>query len=157
MDQVPGREEGVQASEESATPKRPETTTLSETGPQVTSRRRPLLIFGRRAWYLVLLDVMAVAWMATAGSWFDQQGPLAVITLGGHHQLVTTLATLSFMLLAGLSVPTEGFTQASTGEEAVLTAATVLGAVALAGLLSVVLLVLLCGMFVGLLVKLFLR
>jgi hypothetical protein len=123
--------------------------------PLPQSRKR--LQRGRRTWVLMLLDAMAVAWMVSAGTWFDERGLLGVITLGGHPNLVTLLAVASFLVLAGLAVSTEGFTWASPAELALLALAGVLTTVALAGLLSLGLLVLIGGTFIGLLIKLALR
>ena len=118
--------------------------------------RRPLA-YGRKAWIPLLLDVMAVAWMTSAGGWFDRHGLLSVITLGGHHDVVTVLAVASFAILTGLAVSTEGFARASAPELGLLTVAVLCTVVALAGLLSLVALVLGVGVFVGLLVKLTVR
>lgn len=124
-----------------------------ETGPEPLGPRRRRRI----PWSLVLLDMMAVAWMTSAGSWFDDRALFEVITLGGHHELVAVLATVSFVILAGLAVSTQGFARASSAEMTLFMVAAVLTVVALAGLLSLVALIVGAGIFVGLLVKLFLR
>ncbi|WP_285599382.1 hypothetical protein [Kineosporia sp. NBRC 101731] len=125
--------------------------TTSSTAPSADGRR-PSPIRGWRPWLFVLLDVMAVAWMTTAGGWFDDR--FAVITLGGHHHLVAALAATSFVILAGLAGSTRGFARASGPELGLLAVAVVLTLVAWAGLLILVLLVVLGGTTLGLLVKL---
>jgi hypothetical protein len=129
-----------------ATPPRPSTTRSAP------ARRK--LTAGRRLRRLAVLDVMAVAWMVTAGGWFDRHGMLTVATLGGHPQIVAALATVSLLLLAGLAVSTQGFDRATAAERVLLVVAGVLTVAALAGLFAIVGLVLLVATFVGLLVKL---
>ncbi len=120
---------------------------------QSPPRQRPRANVARRVWVLMLLDVMAVAWMVSAGRWFDQ-GLLSVVTLGGHPRLVTALATASFVLLACLTVSTGGFERASTAEIVLVVIGCLLAVVALAGLFSLVLLVVCGGVLLGLLARL---
>jgi len=122
--------------------------------PQSTSSRRHLA-HGGRLWNLVALDVMAISWMITAGEWFDGHGgPIRVVTLGGHHQLVLVLAAISLAVLSVLAVTTEGFTWFSGPEMAVLSVAGLTTLVAVAGFLSIVLLVVGIGGLIGLLFRL---
>ena len=122
---------------------------VPQSHPSIHGRRSAL---GRRFGVLATtLDLMAVAWMTVAGDWFDRYPPLS---LGGHHQIVAGLATFSLLLLAGLVVPTEGFSRVTSIEIVVLIVAVGLSAVALAGLL---LSVLVMGTTVGLMIKLFRR
>jgi hypothetical protein len=126
--------------------------------PQKVIQVRRTLGHGERVWGLALLDVMAMAWMASAGSWLDQaSGFTAVITLGGHHKIAFALAVISFAILAVLAVTTEGFSRISAMEIGFLSVAGVLTVVALAGLLSVVLLVVGAGFFLGLVGRLLIR
>ncbi|GAB6900616.1 hypothetical protein [Kineosporia succinea] len=134
-----------------------ETLAAQEVTVQTKAPRRPPSRYGRKPWALVLLDVLAGAWTTTAGPWIDDAGVLAVITLGGHHEVVTALAAVSFVILTALSVTTRGFARASGPELVLLATAGLLTLVALAGLLSVVLLVVLGGTSVGLALKLLRR
>ena len=105
----------------------------------------------RVLWVVAVLDMMAVAWMISAGDWLDQKtsGFAEVIMLGGHHRLVLILAAVGFVMLAGLAVLTEGFTSASRLEIALLTIACTISVVALAGALSAILLVVVAALLVG--------
>lgn len=126
--------------------------------PQKVISVRRTIPHGERIWGLAVLDVMAGAWMAAAGSWLDQASRFtAVITLGGHHKIALGLAVVSFAILAVLAVTTEGFSRSSAVEMAFLSVAGVLTVVALAGLLSVVLLVVGGGFFIGLVGRLLIR
>jgi hypothetical protein len=121
------------------------TVTASPGGNQVWSRRPPPP--SNRIWIPALLDVMAVAWMIPYGSWLDDASRLtSVITLGGHHQVVTALAVTSFVILAVLAVMTEGFSEWHALDSAVLSLAGGMTVVATAGILSIVVLVILVGL-----------
>jgi hypothetical protein len=92
----------------------------------------------RLLWIVAIADMVAVAWMTAAGGWLDQTSRLtSVVTLGGHHTLVLIMALVGFLLLAGLALPTEGFTVKRY--EASLTIACFISIAALAGALSVIL------------------
>jgi hypothetical protein len=92
----------------------------------------------RLLWMVAIADMVAVAWMIAAGGWFDQTSRLtSVVTLGGHHALVLTMALVGFLMLAGLALPTKGFTVKR--DEALLTIACFISIAALAGALSVIL------------------
>ena len=94
----------------------------------------------RLLWLVAVLDMVAVAWMIAAGSWFDQTSRLtSVVTLGGHHTLVLIMALVSFVMLAGLGLPTKGFTSAINRDAALLTIACFMSIVALAGAISLIL------------------
>jgi hypothetical protein len=105
----------------------------------------------RCLWIVAVLDMMAIAWMIAAGDWLDQRtsGFAEVITLGGRHRLVLILAAVSFLMLAGLAVPTEGFTAAGRLEIALLVVASTISVVALAGALSAILLLVLAALLLG--------
>jgi hypothetical protein len=83
-------------------------------------------------WALVALDVMVAAWMLAGGEWLDSTMP--VVTLGGHHLVVLWLAVSGFALLAGTALLT-----------------TLVSVVALAGALSVLLLLVLAVFLLALL------
>ena len=92
-------------------------------------------------WSLVVADVMAVAWMLSAGDWLDRYSAVtAVVTLGGHHFLVMWLAVAGFAMLGGLALLTGGFAVAGRGHVPLLVLAELVSIVALAGLLAVLLL-----------------
>ena len=97
----------------------------------------------RRAfWAVAALDVMAAAWMLSAGDWLDRQSRVsAVVTLGGHHLVVLGLAGFAFAILAVLAPLTAGFSVANRPQLAALAVAGVASTIALAGVLSVVALV----------------
>lgn len=103
----------------------------------------------RWLWILIGADVMAAIWMITAGSWFDAHPLTVVITLGGHHRITLALAVVGFVILAVLAPLTQGFTLASRPQGALLATAALISIVALAGILSLTLAVLLAGLFVG--------
>jgi hypothetical protein len=135
-----------------------EVVTVHYIPPQKVIQVRQILPHGERIWGLALLDVMAVAWMASAGSWLDQtSGFTAVITMGGHHKIALALAVISFAILAVLAVTTEGFSRISPMEMGFLSVAGVLTVVALAGLVSVVLLVVGAGFLIGAVGRLLIR
>lgn len=90
----------------------------------------------RRLSTVAMLDMVMVAWMITAGNWFDQTSKLtAVIILGGHHKLVMILALTAFGMLAALALLTDGFTSANRLEVALIIIAWVISIVALAAAL----------------------
>jgi hypothetical protein len=98
---------------------------------------RPLELRPIWLWALIGFDVMELAWMKVFGAWFDSFSPVtSVATLGGHHQVVMLLAGAGFVVLAGLSVPTGGFTTASRRQVVVIAVGCVLSVVALAGFIS---------------------
>ena len=105
----------------------------------------------RCLWIVAVLDMMAIAWMIAAGEWLDQKtsGFAEVITLGGHHWLVLILAAVGFLMLAGLAVLTEGFTSAGRLEIGLLTIASTISVVALAGAMSAILLLVVAGLLLG--------
>jgi len=112
----------------------------------------------RRLWIVAMLDMVTVAWMIAAGTWFDQTSSLtSVITLGGHHRLVLVLALASFAMLAGLALLTDGFTSANQLEIALIVTACVVSVVALAGALSAILLLAVVALLLGSGTRLLLR
>jgi hypothetical protein len=111
----------------------------------------------RRLWLLAALDMMGVAWMIALGNWLDQTSALTkVITLGGHHVLVLVMALVGFLMLASGAVLTNGFRSASTLRLILITAGCVISVAALAGALSVVLLLMLGALLLGFLARMFL-
>jgi hypothetical protein len=111
----------------------------------------------RRLWILAALDMVAVAWMIAVGNWLDQTSGLTkVITLGGHHVLVLIMALVGFLTLAGGAVFTNGFRSASKPRLILITAGCVISVAALAGALSVVLLLMLGALLLGFLARMFL-
>ena len=96
----------------------------------------------RLPWALAGLDVMAAAWMISAGDWLDRQSHVsAVITLGGHHLVVLWLAVVGFGILAVLAPLTGGFAGVTRSQVVALSVAGVVSVVALAGIVSVAALV----------------
>jgi hypothetical protein len=96
----------------------------------------------RLPWLLAGLDVMAAAWMISAGDWLDHQSRIsAVITLGGHHLVVLSLAVFGFCILAVLAPLTGGFAALNRLQLVALSIAGVVSVVAVAGVASVVALV----------------
>lgn len=122
--------------------------------------RRPVKLSkrnARRLWLLTALDMVAVAWMIALGNWLDQTSRLtAVITLGGHHVLVLIMALVGFLMLASGAVLTNGFRSASKLRLILITAGCVISVAALAGALSVVLLLMLGALLLGFLARMFL-
>jgi len=100
--------------------------------------------------------MVAIAWIISAGDWFDQTSTLtSVITLGGHHRLILIMAVAGFAMLAGLAPLTRAFSCATDLERALLSLACVISVVALAGALSAILLLALaCSLAAILLVAL---
>jgi hypothetical protein len=93
----------------------------------------------RLLWALATLDVMAAAWMISAGDWLDHQSRVtAAVTLGGHHLVVLWLAVAGFLILAVVAPMSGGFAVVSGVQLAALSVAGVASVVALAGILSVV-------------------
>jgi hypothetical protein len=109
---------------------------------QLSSSRLP---FSTRAapwlWGLAVLDMTAVAWMIVAGSWLDHASWFTrAMTLNGRHVLVLALASVAFVMLAGLAVVTHGFAYATRPQLVVIALACVISVVALAGAMSAILL-----------------
>lgn len=102
-------------------------------------------------WALAVLDMVAVAWTLAAGAWLDHASRLTtVMMLGGHHRLILVMAAVGFLMLAGLAALTRGFTVASRFHLVLLTAACMVSVVALAGALSVIVLILTAALVLGL-------
>ena len=103
-------------------------------------------------WALVVLDVMAVAWMLSAGDWLDHASPVtAVVTLGGHHVVVLWLAVAGFALLGGMALLTGGFAMARRGQVPFVVLSALVSVVALAGVLSALLFVVIAVLLLTLL------
>jgi len=100
-------------------------------------------------WALVALDVMVVAWMLAAGEWLDAR--MSVVTLGGNHLVVLWLGVSGFALLAGMALLTGGFTVARRWHLLLIVLSALVSVVALAGALSVLLLVVLAVFLLALL------
>ena len=112
---------------------------------------------GRRLWILAALDMVAVAWMIAVGSWLDHTSRIsAVITLGGRHVLVLIMALVGFVMLASGAVLTNGFRSASKFRLTLITAGCAISVAALAGALSVLLLLILGALLLGFLARMFL-
>jgi hypothetical protein len=123
-----------------------------ERAPAKLSRRT-----ARRLWMLAALDMVAVAWMIAVGNWLDQTSRLtAVITLGGHHVLVLIISLAGFLMLTSGAVLTNGFRSASKLQLILITVGCVISVAALAGALSVVLLLILGALLLGFLARMFL-
>ena len=100
----------------------------------------------------------AVAWMIAIGSWLDDTSRLtAVITLGGHHMVVLIMALAGFLMLALAALLTGGFTSAGKLEVTLITVACVISVVALAGALSLLVLLTAAALLLGFLGRLFVR
>jgi hypothetical protein len=100
----------------------------------------PIAIPGRAQlalWGSAVMDVMAVAWMLSAGEWLDRSAP--VVTLGGHHLAVLWLAAAGFASLSGMALLTSGFAAASRWHVPLLVLCALMSIVALAGVLSALL------------------
>jgi len=112
----------------------------------------------RRLWIVAMLDMIGVAWMIAAGDWFDDTSKLtSVITLGGHHKIVLTMALLGFAMLAVLGLLTDGFTAANRAHIAFIVTACVIDVISLAGALSAILLLALTALLLGTGIRLLLR
>jgi hypothetical protein len=110
----------------------------------------------RRLWILAALDMVTVAWMIAVGTWLDRTSGLTkVITLGGHHMVVLIMALVGFLMLAGSAVWTNGFRTASKLRLTLITAGCVISVAALAGALSVILLLTLGALLFGFVGRLF--
>ncbi len=124
-------------------------------------QRFPLPPVGRAApwlWGLAVLNMVAVAWMVAAGSWLDHASPLTtVMTLGGHHRVVLGLAVVAFVMLTVLAIATHGFTSAQRHHVALIVLASAVSVVALAGAMSVIMLLLVLALIGGLLGRLLSR
>jgi hypothetical protein len=111
----------------------------------------------RRLWIAAALDAVAIAWMISVGSWLDETSRLtAVITLGGHHMIVLITAVVGFLMLASGAVLTNGFRYANKLQLILITAGCVISVAALAGALSVLLLLILGALLLGFLARMFL-
>jgi hypothetical protein len=123
-----------------------------DTGVSLPDRAR------RLPWALAGLDVMATAWMISAGDWLDSQSRVtAVITLGGHHLVVLWLAVLGFGILAVLAPLTGGFAELNRLQLVALSIAGVTSVVAVAGVASVAALVVGTVLLIALLGRALLR
>jgi len=100
-------------------------------------------------WVLVVLDVMVVAWMLSAGEWLDRSAP--VVTLGGHHLIVLWLAVAGFVLLGGMALLTGGLVVARRGQVPFVVLSALVSVVALGGVLSALLFVVLVVLLLTLL------
>jgi len=105
-------------------------------------------------WALVALDVMVVAWMLAAGEWLDSR--MSVVTLGGHHSVVLWLAVAGFVLLGAMAMLTGGFAEAGRALVPFVVLSALVSVVALAGVLSAVLFVVLAVLLLTLLAAAFL-
>lgn len=93
-------------------------------------------------WALMIVDVMAAAWMLSAGEWLDRASAItAVVTLGGHHLLVLWLAVVGFATLAVVAIVTKAFAVAGRWHFPLLALGALASVVAASGALSVALLV----------------
>ena len=96
----------------------------------------------RLPWMLAAVDVMAAAWMISAGDWLDRVSRVtSVVTLGGHHLVVLWLAVLGFGILAVHAPLTGGFAELNRIHLVALSVAGVVSVVAVAGIVSVAALV----------------
>jgi hypothetical protein len=111
----------------------------------------------RRLWLVAVLDMTAVAWMIAIGDWLDDTSRLtAVITLGGHHMVVLIMALAGFLMLALAALLTGGFASAGKLEVTLITVACVISVVALAGALSLIVLLVAAALLLGFLARPFL-
>lgn len=92
-------------------------------------------------WTAFVLDVILVVYMLHVGSSLDASPVFSVITLGGHHRIVLGLATAGLLLFAVLAPWTRGFLHVAGLQWVLLPVAGLLSLTAVAGLLSVVALV----------------
>jgi hypothetical protein len=112
----------------------------------------------KKLWMLLVLDIVAVPWMLTFGSWFDETSKLtSVATFGGHHGLVLALAILGFVMLTGLALSTDWFNETHGLDRALTVVASVISILAVAGVLSVVLLLVLGALLFGFVGRLLVR
>jgi hypothetical protein len=121
--------------------------------------RRPVPPRTRRGlWVLATVDVMAAVWMITAGEWFSTTSTLtSVITLGGHHWVVLTLAGTGFLLLAAMAPMSGGFVEVDRVQAVLIAVAGAVSAAALAGVASIVGLIVGTVLLASLLGKAFVR
>jgi hypothetical protein len=121
--------------------------------------RRPVPPRTRRGlWMLATADVMAAVWMITAGEWFSTASTLtSVITLGGHQWLVLSLAGTGFLLLAAMAPMTGGFVEVDRAQAVLIAVAGAVSAAALAGVASIVGLIVGTVLLASLLGKAFVR
>jgi hypothetical protein len=85
-----------------------------------------------------------MAWMLSAGAWLDRSSPVtAVITLGGHHVVVLGLALAGFVTLTAMTLLTGAFTAARRWHLPWIALGGLLSAVAVGGIASIVVLVVL--------------
>lgn len=90
------------------------------------------------SWAVLMINAMVAVWMIVMGERLDHASTItSIITLGGRHELVLTLAVIGFALLAVLATVTRGFADAAPLQRNVLALAGVVSGVAVAGLLSV--------------------
>lgn len=88
-------------------------------------------------WLLMGADLALVLWMQAVGPWLDRTSAVtAVATLGGHHVAVMVLGGVAFAMLAGVAALTAGFNSISRSEAVLIALACVVSVVALAGVLS---------------------
>jgi len=93
--------------------------------------------------------------MIAIGNWLDQTSRLtAVITLGGHHLLVLIMALVSFLMLAAAALLTDGFTSANKLGITLITVACMISVIALAGALSLILLLAAGALLLGFVARL---
>lgn len=115
-----------------------------ETAPVAIPGRAQLVL-----WALVVADVMAVAWMLSAGEWLDRSA--SVVTLGGHHVVVLWLAVAGFASLAGMALLTGGFAVANRVQVPFVVLSALVSVVALGGVLSALLFVVIAVLLLTLL------
>jgi hypothetical protein len=109
-----------------------------------------------RLWLLLAANIAAFLWTATLGSWFDHTSRLtSIVTLGGHHVLVMIFSCSAAVVLAALALVSNGFRDRQPGAAALVALSYLLSMVALIGFVSLVLVIVLSGLFVGLMVRLF--
>lgn len=117
-------------------------------------RPRVRITLSRRAstllWLTMALDMMLAALIFGAGSILERPSTFtAVVTLGGHPQLVLGLALGAFGLLAALAVTTDGFALATRVQIGLACLGGAVSIVALAGAVSAVLLIVTGGLLLG--------
>ena len=96
------------------------------------------------------LDMMLGATLIAAKPLLDRPSTVtAVVTLGGHPQLVLGLALGAFVLLAALSVAMDGFVSATRVQLGFACFGCAVSIVALAGALSAILLLVTGGLLLG--------
>ena len=103
----------------------------------------------RVLWIVAVLDMMAVAWMVAAGEALDGSSTFRIATLGGRSPLVLGLALGAFLLLTVLAVITDGFSSATRLQLGLTVVACAVSVGALAGALSVLLLLVTGALVLG--------